>query len=283
MGGSAVRPPGVGGASSWVEDPFSRRLSVAVGRGDLYQAELAAQILLQNGCSLAQLYDQVLRPLLPALPATQRVPVTVRQVQMLVFALINRLRPGRTAVRDAVGTVAVAARAGGGYVEGYFAGAVLEQRGWTAVHLGDVDPVDLDELAAGPAPTICVLVLQNVTAAEARAFARRSRAALPTTDVLALARPACLLQAATRRSVAAVANSITEFVVMVERLTSPLSERELDVLSLVSRGLSNKDIAGALAIGPATVKSDLDSAFTKLGCPDRASAVAQAIRSGWIL
>lgn len=59
-----------------------------------------------------------------------------------------------------------------------------------------------------------------------------------------------------------------------------LSGREIEVLELVSRGKSNKEIAGDLWISETTVKSHLLHVYNKLGATDRASAVAAALKRG---
>ncbi|GIW34860.1 response regulator transcription factor [Meiothermus sp.] len=59
-----------------------------------------------------------------------------------------------------------------------------------------------------------------------------------------------------------------------------LSVRELEVLSLVARGLSNKEIARKLKISEATVKTHLLHAFAKLGVDDRTAAVTVALERG---
>jgi DNA-binding NarL/FixJ family response regulator len=59
-----------------------------------------------------------------------------------------------------------------------------------------------------------------------------------------------------------------------------LSARELEVLRLVSEGLSNPDIGRRLFIGEATVKTHLLHVFEKLGVSDRTRAVTLAIELG---
>lgn len=59
-----------------------------------------------------------------------------------------------------------------------------------------------------------------------------------------------------------------------------LSARELEVLSLVARGASNKEIARSLHLSEATVKSHLIHLFGKLGVSDRTAAVTVAIERG---
>jgi DNA-binding NarL/FixJ family response regulator len=55
-----------------------------------------------------------------------------------------------------------------------------------------------------------------------------------------------------------------------------LSERELEVLTLIARGATNRDAAGQLFISEATVKTHLLHIYAKLGVNDRAAAVAEA-------
>jgi len=59
-----------------------------------------------------------------------------------------------------------------------------------------------------------------------------------------------------------------------------LSSRETDVLALVAKGRSNREIARALFVSEATVKTHLGHVFAKLGVNDRASAVATAYERG---
>jgi DNA-binding NarL/FixJ family response regulator len=56
-----------------------------------------------------------------------------------------------------------------------------------------------------------------------------------------------------------------------------ITEREVEVLELLSRGLGNKEIAKELFVSEATVKSHLSHIYTKLAVDTRAGAVAAAI------
>lgn len=59
-----------------------------------------------------------------------------------------------------------------------------------------------------------------------------------------------------------------------------LSPREQDVLRLVGRGMSNEEVAGALFIAPATVKTHVSALLDKLGARDRLQLVVQAYETG---
>ncbi|HLM78442.1 MAG TPA: response regulator transcription factor [Rubrobacteraceae bacterium] len=59
-----------------------------------------------------------------------------------------------------------------------------------------------------------------------------------------------------------------------------LSTREIEVLELVARGTSNKQIAKQLWVSETTVKSHMLHIFDKLGVADRTAAVTEALRRG---
>jgi DNA-binding NarL/FixJ family response regulator len=61
-----------------------------------------------------------------------------------------------------------------------------------------------------------------------------------------------------------------------------LTPREREVLDLVSRGFSNRRIAGQLGISVHTVKFHVSTIYGKLGATNRAEAVSLAVRRGLI-
>jgi DNA-binding NarL/FixJ family response regulator len=63
---------------------------------------------------------------------------------------------------------------------------------------------------------------------------------------------------------------------------SILTDRELQVLGLVARGMANKQIAVALDLSEATIKTHLKAIFVRLDAANRAEAVAKALQLGLI-
>ena len=62
----------------------------------------------------------------------------------------------------------------------------------------------------------------------------------------------------------------------------PLTDRELEVLSLLAQGLPNKQIAAALGISEHTVKFHVSSIYGKLNATNRTEAIRAGLRGGWI-
>lgn len=67
-----------------------------------------------------------------------------------------------------------------------------------------------------------------------------------------------------------------------EQLYSTLSNREKEILSLIVKGMSNKEIAKTLFISDKTVKNHLRNIFSKLHINDRTTAAVIAVRQGLI-
>jgi len=91
---------------------------------------------------------------------------------------------------------------------------------------------------------------------------------------------------AAARGESALAPTIASRLMQAMRTPAPtaeiLSARETEVLARVAKGASNKEIARALHISEATVKSHLLHIFGKLGVDDRTAAVTAALERGWL-
>jgi DNA-binding NarL/FixJ family response regulator len=61
-----------------------------------------------------------------------------------------------------------------------------------------------------------------------------------------------------------------------------LSPRETEVLIQIARGLSNREIAGKMFLGEATIKTHVGGILAKLGCRDRVQAVVAAYEAGLV-
>ncbi len=139
-------------------------------------------------------------------------------------------------------------------------------------------------IAALDAPTPRVLILttyesddQILAAIEAGAAGYLLKAA-PQDEIVAGIRSVAAGDTALSPAVAAR---------LVSRMRAPssaptLTQRETDVLRLVARGRSNRQIAADLGIRESTVKTHLMKVFEKLDAPDRTRAVTLAMERGLI-
>jgi two-component system NarL family response regulator len=70
---------------------------------------------------------------------------------------------------------------------------------------------------------------------------------------------------------------------LMDRINEPsLTARELSVLGLVARGMTNREIGAALSMGEETVKAHLKHVFAKLDVSDRTEAALVAVQRGLI-
>jgi DNA-binding NarL/FixJ family response regulator len=93
---------------------------------------------------------------------------------------------------------------------------------------------------------------------------------------------ALLAPAITRRLVQRYARATDEQATPPHRRLSALTPRELGVLRVLSRGLSNAEIAESLQLSDATVKTHVARILNKLDLRDRAQAIVLAYESGLV-
>jgi DNA-binding NarL/FixJ family response regulator len=85
-----------------------------------------------------------------------------------------------------------------------------------------------------------------------------------------------------QRLVAAVLEVQPSGTAQAQPLPDDLSPREAEVLKLIAAGLSNTEIAVALSVSNATVKTHVNRIFAKIGARDRAQAVGYAYQHGLV-
>ena len=93
---------------------------------------------------------------------------------------------------------------------------------------------------------------------------------------------ALLTPAVTRQLLDQVARRLPAVLTVENERLRELSEREREVLGLIAQGLNNAEIAAALVVGEATVKSHVSSILLKLGLRDRAQAAIAAYELGLV-
>ncbi len=69
---------------------------------------------------------------------------------------------------------------------------------------------------------------------------------------------------------------------MKEKVAAPLTNREIQILSCIANGCSNKQVASTLGISEQTIKNHVSAILRKLNANDRAHAVALAMRNQWV-
>ena len=155
---------------------------------------------------------------------------------------------------------------------------------------GDGEPEELDAVArlAAAQPGLPIVALSGDQTAVGQALAFGASALLPLgTDAETLA--AALLASAKglvtipRADLATLLPEEERIDPAVKAPTEALTHRELEVLQLMARGLTNRQIARRLQISEHTVKFHAGAILGKLSARSRAEAVARAIGLGWIL
>ena len=71
-------------------------------------------------------------------------------------------------------------------------------------------------------------------------------------------------------------------IVETGKISEPLSAREMEILTYITRGMSNKEIATKIGISHQTVKNHVTSILHKLGVHDRTQAALSALQYGWV-
>lgn len=148
------------------------------------------------------------------------------------------------------------------------------------------DPELLEEVTASPAIQAVVLIAADDRQANSLLSLRLTGwAILPenaSADQLVAAVQAAAAGLVALPSDAATAILPRQTNEVADAMLEPLTPRELEVLQLVSQGLSNKLIARQLVISEHTVKFHVSATYAKLGAASRTEAVSLAARKGLI-
>jgi DNA-binding NarL/FixJ family response regulator len=199
------------------------------------------------------------------------------------------MRAGFRAVLEATGEMEVVAEAADG-LEAVSAARAAKPD----VVLMDIRMPGLDGISAiRQMPSQRVLVLTTFALDEYIVEALRAGASgFITKDVpvdelvravhVVAAGEALLTPAITRQLLDRVARRLPASVGQGPEALAELTERERDVLELLAQGMSNAEIAAALVVGEATVKTHVSNVLMKLGLRDRVQAVVLAYEIGLV-
>jgi len=70
---------------------------------------------------------------------------------------------------------------------------------------------------------------------------------------------------------------------VMEKVATPLTHREIQILSYIANGHTNKEVAHILGISEQTIKNHVSAILRKLNANDRAHAAAMAVKNQWVM
>jgi len=271
-----VQPTGGPTAAPTAASEGLHRLAARFTEGDEVAAQLTAELLVHNGVSLLEVCEALLAEV--AVARCSGSLLESSDAELRARRLMSRL--GRTAGRGSDEVLVVASpdrmdclttalhrvvESAGRRVRVAItpdpadALAMVAERAWAAVVL------DHAGVRGGPSGLVAALAERSGDARLVVVSDAGTAAGVPERGVVRTPRDL-------RRMVSACGCLPSD----------PLTERERDVLAAVAAGRSNEQVGRALQLSLSTVKTYLERVHAKLGSVDRASAVAIAVRRGWI-
>ena len=149
-----------------------------------------------------------------------------------------------------------------------------------------IDGVEATRLILGERPDARILILSGFGADSFVVQALKAGASgylLKDAGVEAIVSSILAVAAGENVLAQKVAKRVLEMVTsMPKQLYDGLTEREIEVLRLLARGLANKQIAYRLRVSEKTVRNHISNMYRKLGISDRTQAVLYAVRTGLI-
>ena len=220
-------------------------------------------------------------------------PAGPAPIRVLVVDDQELVRSGFCVILDAADGITVVGEAANG--EAAVSGAAAHQPDVVLmdIRMPGMDGLEAARLITGTAPAPKVVMLTTFDLDDYVYEALRAGASgfllkdSPRHDLIAAIRAAAagdalLAPSVTRRLIEAFARRPPETTPSPSRLAS-LTARERDVLLLLARGRSNAEIATALFVSEATVKTHVGNVLAKLGLRDRVQAVILAYETGLVV
>ncbi len=213
--------------------------------------------------------------------------MTTPELRVLIVSASPLARGGLAAMLE--GMVGVKAVGSTGMAEAAsIAGQLLPDVVLLDVGDGELEELDAIARLAAAQPGLPIVAVAGEQGALAQALAFGASALLPVavdppTLAAALFASARGLVSIPRQEIATLLPHDERIEPAVNAPTESLTPRELEVLQLMARGLTNRQIAGRLRISEHTVKFHAGAVLGKMNARSRAEAVARAIGLGWIL
>lgn len=277
-------------APSYADDLLTTAAEAELARAlmtdDEHRAALAADTLWRSTGSLPAVHRVISEQLTAAGAGWAAGFTSLAVAQRLTVAstrLIERMRP--LPPTGSRGTVVLACPPEDSHTLALHAVAhLVEDQGHRAVVGGSLPWEDLAELAAeeDQLEALCLSLHTEVGVATVRrGIAVVRKACGPVPVLIGGPRVAADPSLVRRLGADAGSHDAEEALQHLSVWTSRLTDREREVLECISTGMTNAEVAVALGLGQATIKSHLDRIFLKTGTTQRAAAVATALRHGW--